>query len=186
MLSKHQIEQSNTKIFGVNPTPPTHPHHAACGDTSAGPSTHLQITSKIRRALHHTHDIVALGEEGKPVIQHLLLALRQILPLGRDVLRFGAGLCEGARCVVAGERCAPPSVWERTGGKSCVRTLVRTAWLVRLIACDVKHLALDRNVAEPAVQSYKHLLVDIRGTSKRPHLCIARGILWRWGRSWAG
>ena len=66
------------------------------------------------------------------------------------------------------------------------RTVIRTARLVRLIARDIEDFALDRNIAETAVNSYMQLSVNMPHTVVQPglesmhaYLCIVREILWR-------
>jgi hypothetical protein len=58
--------------------------------------------------------------------------------------------------------------------------VIRAAWLIRLIACDVEDFALDCDVAETAVHSYIQLSVSIpAGRGAGADLCIARELLWR-------
>lgn len=60
----------------------------------------------ICRAGDFADDIVALTEEGVPIVQDALLFVAQIEPLGRDVGCVSGGFREGPGCIVPGEDCS--------------------------------------------------------------------------------
>lgn len=57
--------------------------------------------SSVRSALHLTDDIIPLAEECKPLIQHLLLLIIEIVPFRHAVFRLERGAREGTRGVLA-------------------------------------------------------------------------------------
>lgn len=77
-----------------------------------GPSKRCCVTAKSERRIEvcRTGDlsdnVVALTEEGVPIVQDALLFVVQIEPLGRDVGRLGGGFREGPGCIVTGEDCS--------------------------------------------------------------------------------
>lgn len=68
----------------------------------------MQATSLsgVSRTLNLALDVVAFREESKPVVQHLLVLIRQVRPFGPALFGFEGGLGEGAGSVFAGEDCA--------------------------------------------------------------------------------
>ena len=60
-------------------------------------------SSRVRSALDLAFDVVALAEESEPVVEHLLVLVRKIRPIGTALLRLERRLSESARSVLAGE-----------------------------------------------------------------------------------
>lgn len=58
---------------------------------------------KVRRPLHLSNNVIPLREESDPVVERVLLLLRQVPPLGADVLGLGGRFAEGTRSVLASE-----------------------------------------------------------------------------------
>lgn len=56
-------------------------------------------------AFYHTHNVVALREEGHPVFQSALFLVIQIVPLGGHILSLGGSLSERAGSILASENC---------------------------------------------------------------------------------
>jgi hypothetical protein len=61
------------------------------------------LASRIRSALDLAFDIVALAEESEPVVEHLLVLIREVRPIRTALLRLERRLSESARSVLAGE-----------------------------------------------------------------------------------
>jgi hypothetical protein len=61
--------------------------------------------SSVGRTLDLALDVVAFAEESEPVVQHFLVLVRQVRPIGSALLGFERGLCKGAGGVFAGEDC---------------------------------------------------------------------------------
>jgi hypothetical protein len=61
------------------------------------------VSSRVRSALDLAFDIVALAEESEPVVEHLLVLVRKIRPIGTALLRLERRLSESARSILAGE-----------------------------------------------------------------------------------
>ena len=57
----------------------------------------------VRSALDLAFDIVALAEESEPVVEHLLVLVREIRPIGTALLRLEGRLSESARSVLSSE-----------------------------------------------------------------------------------
>jgi hypothetical protein len=53
----------------------------------------LNLSSSICGSFNSSHDIVALAEEGVPVVQGFLLGITQIVPVRSTLLRLERGLC---------------------------------------------------------------------------------------------
>ena len=63
----------------------------------------LIVSSRVRSALDLAFDVVALAEESEPVIEHLLMLVREIRPIRTALLRLQRRLSESARSILAGE-----------------------------------------------------------------------------------
>lgn len=59
--------------------------------------------SRVRSALDLAFNVVALAEEREPVVEHLLVLIREVRPIGTALLRLERRLSESARSVLAGE-----------------------------------------------------------------------------------
>lgn len=66
----------------------------------------FSLLCKIGSTLYYSHDIISLREEREPVVQHLLLAIRQIGPFRRDILGLRARLPQSTGGIVTGKYCA--------------------------------------------------------------------------------
>ena len=72
---------------------------------------HFSVTSSrcfmpslgVRSAFDLAFDVIALAEESEPVVEHLLVLIREIRPIGTAFFRFQRGLSESAGCILAGE-----------------------------------------------------------------------------------
>ena len=58
---------------------------------------------RVGSALDLAFDVVALTEESEPVVEHLLVLVREIRPIRTALLRLERGLSESARSILAGE-----------------------------------------------------------------------------------
>jgi hypothetical protein len=63
------------------------------------------LFSGVSRALDLAFDVVSLAEESEPVIEHFLVLVRQIRPVGSAFFWFERGLSQSAGGVFAGEDC---------------------------------------------------------------------------------
>ena len=63
----------------------------------------ILLESRVRSALDLAFDVVALAEESEPVIEHLLVLIREVGPIRTALLRLEGRLSESARSVLAGE-----------------------------------------------------------------------------------
>lgn len=54
---------------------------------------------------HVPHDVVTFAEEGEPVVENLLLLVRQILPVGSAVFGLERGQGQGSRGIFASKYC---------------------------------------------------------------------------------
>lgn len=89
---------------------------AAVGGWRAGSRGRSEGRVEVGGAGDLADDVVALAEEGVPVVQRALLLVVQVVPFGLHVLGLGGGLGEGARGVVAGEDWA----WRLAGLRCCM------------------------------------------------------------------
>ena len=55
----------------------------------------------VRSAFDLAFDVVALAEEREPVVEHLLVLVREIGPIGTTLLRLERRLSESAGCILA-------------------------------------------------------------------------------------
>ena len=72
---------------------------------SEGPFQAGYLFSGVSRTLNLALDVVSFAEESEPVVQHLLVLVRQVRPVGSALFGFEGGLAEGAGGVFAGEDC---------------------------------------------------------------------------------
>ena len=70
------------------------------GNSSEGHSAQALCVGS---ALDLAFDVVALAEESEPVVEHLLVFVREVRPIGTALLRLERRLYEGARSVLASE-----------------------------------------------------------------------------------
>lgn len=89
---------------------------AAVGGWRAGSRGRSEGRVEVCGAGDLADDVVALAEEGVPVVERALLLVVQVVPFGLHVLGLGGGLGEGARGVVAGEDWA----WRLAGLRCCM------------------------------------------------------------------
>jgi hypothetical protein len=68
------------------------------------------VILQVRRALHDPNNVVALAEEGVPIIEDLFLLVIKIFPLRDAVFGLQRGFGEGARRVFAREDYADVSL----------------------------------------------------------------------------
>ena len=124
---------------------------------------------EIRGPLHLPNDIITLGEEREPIVQHLLLVVWQVRPFGLDIIFFRGCLGECAGGVFANEDwcvlgrlgkgvCAPAI--KRRAGKACTR--VGAAWLIGFVSCYIEYYPLDCYVGFSAIFTYKSVSNSIR------------------------
>lgn len=62
-----------------------------------------QGQSSVRRALDLAFDVVALAEEREPIVEHLLVLVGQVGPIGSALFGLERRLSQSARCVLAGK-----------------------------------------------------------------------------------
>lgn len=60
-------------------------------------------SSRVRSALDLAFDVVALAEEGEPVVEYFLVLVREVRPIRTALLRLERGLSESTRSILAGE-----------------------------------------------------------------------------------
>lgn len=68
------------------------------------------LFSGVSRTLDLAFDVVSLAKESEPVVEHFLVLVRQIRPVGPALFGFEGGLPQSAGGVFAGEDCES-SVW---------------------------------------------------------------------------
>lgn len=75
-------------------------------------SKRCSVAAKSKRRIHVSRandfadDVVALAEEGVPIVQDALLFVAQIVPLRRDIGWLSGGFREGPGCIVARKDCS--------------------------------------------------------------------------------
>lgn len=61
------------------------------------------LASRVGSALDLAFDVVALAEESEPVVEHLLVLIREVRPIRTALLRLERRLSESARSVFTSE-----------------------------------------------------------------------------------
>ena len=85
---KNEIKPTNQNVFFLSKL------------IKEGPSAQ---SSRVRSALDLAFDVVALAEESEPVVEHLLVLIREIRPIRTALLRLERRLSESARSILPGE-----------------------------------------------------------------------------------
>lgn len=105
------------------------------------------IASVIRSTLDLPHDVVSLAEERKPFLQHRLLLILQIIPVGDAVLGFERRTGQGPGRVLSCKYCAhfvsshPRD--EAQGEPRRLHTMILPAGAVGRVPAHVKDDAFD-------------------------------------------
>ena len=60
-------------------------------------------SSRVRSALDLAFDVVALAEEGEPVVEYFLVLIREVRPIRTAFLRLERRLSESTGSILAGE-----------------------------------------------------------------------------------
>ena len=85
---KNEIKPTNQNVFFLSKL------------IKEGPSAQ---SSRVRSALDLAFDVVALAEESEPVVEHLLVLVREVRPIRTTLLRLERRLSESARSVLTSE-----------------------------------------------------------------------------------
>jgi len=64
-----------------------------------------RLFSGVSRTLNLALDVVSFAEESEPVVQHLLVLVRQVRPIRSALFGFEGGLAKGTGSIFAGEDC---------------------------------------------------------------------------------